>query len=290
MRPRDLAAPAALAGLRAWRAMAGGGVSGGFRILLFHHVPPSSLPAFRSLTRHMAAHHGFLTPQEAMARLDGDRLPPVPVPMGRLPCLLSFDDGFQSNFTLAETVLAEHHIKALFFVCPGLMDLAPGDQATAVNAQILSGVPGDPPPPGLMTWPELARLGDMGHVIGAHSMTHRRLSSLAGRELTAEVVESGARIARELGRPVDWFAYPFGDAAAIGSEGLAAIAQHYRFCRSGVRGINRPGMNPTGLYADHLDLTAAPAWQHLVLEGGLDFHYGAARLTLAALTPHNTPP
>ena len=41
--------------------------------------------------------------------------------------------------------------------------------------------------------------------------------------------------------------------------------------------------------AQTLDLAAAPAWQRLVLEGGLDYHYRHARRNLAELV-HNTPP
>lgn len=57
--------------------------------------------------------------------------------------------------------------------------------------------------------------------IGAHSMTHPRLKTLADEASQAEIVESKAVVEREIGKPVKHFAYPVGDATSAGIREFA---------------------------------------------------------------------
>ncbi len=255
--------------------------SGGFRILLLHDVPPTDREAFADVVGHVRRHHGVLSPDEAAAWLDGH--PRIAIRRGRPPCLFSFDDGFASNAEVARDILTPAGIAGLFFVCPGLIDLTPQDQPAAVAAGIFDGrIDGAELDRRLrlMTWNEVEALAVSGHTIGAHSLTHRRLSRLRGGTLAHEILDSGARIETRLGTPVTWFAYPFGDIDSIDAETMRIIAGRYRFCRSGVRGANGRTTHPLALRGDHIDLTAPSAWQRLTLEGGLDGRYRAARRRL----------
>src|SRR2546421_5063146 len=67
---------------------------GAFRILVFHDVPESQRQALDRLVRHLLDVRGILTPEEAEARLEG-KAPSGS--NGRVPYLLTFDDGFSSN-------------------------------------------------------------------------------------------------------------------------------------------------------------------------------------------------
>ena len=49
-----------------------------------------------------------------------------------------------------------------------------------------------------------------GVTIGAHTLTHPRLSTLSDDEQRHEIVQSGQQLAELLGREVKSFAYPFG--------------------------------------------------------------------------------
>lgn len=295
---RDLVAGPWLLGHRLWqRAVPAKTQGGAFRILLFHHVPESKFGRFDAMIARLSAQHGLLTPLEAAGRLDGALTPPPAAPKaGRLPCLLSFDDGFASNLDLARGVLDRHGVKALFFVCPGLIDLAPGERPAAIARTIFGGslAPEDlAAGQRLMGWDELAELRDAGHGIGAHTLMHRRLAGLAENDLEQEITDSGRRIEQRLGAAPDWFAYPFGNIDAIDARALAIVSRHYRFCRSGVRGANFPGGDPLALCADHLDLERPPAWLHLAIEGGLDGRYADARARLNAMARaarHNSAP
>ena len=268
-----------LCGLRAWRRI-GAPPPPALRILLLHDVPEARLGALDRLLDTVKRRHGFVTPDEAEAWLAG-----AAPQQGDSPCLLTFDDGFASNHAAA-TVLDRHGVRALFFVCPGLVELEGEAQRQAIAATIFDGRPGGADPPHdlrLMSWQEIGALEEMGHTIGAHSMTHRRLSLLRGDSLAREVLDCNEVLAARLGTRATWFAYPFGSLDSISTAALAVIASEYRFCRSGVRGPNTGATDRLALKADQIDLEAPDAYQSLVVEGGLDWRYAVQRRHLDAL-------
>jgi len=134
-----------------------------------------------------------------------------------------------------------------------------------------------------MSWPEVIELAARGHVIGAHGMTHRRLTALGGAELEREIADAGAILSERLGAPSAWFAFPFGDVASVSRPALKAIGRHYRFCRSGVRGLNTHRTERCAVLADAVDLAAPQAYRRVILEGGLDRFYWRARRRLDSL-------
>lgn len=285
MTARDLLAGPWLAWRNARRALARPAhPAGAFRILLLHDVPAAQHPRLARLLDRIAKRGGFIGPDEALARLAAP--PGAGARAGDPPWLVTFDDGFASNRVVAETMLAPRAIRAVFFVCPGLIDLPPGTQRDAVRQRVFAGNPAASVPPGdspLMRWDDLAALAHGGHGIGGHSLHHARLSALGADELEREVAGTAARLADRLGAPADWFAYPFGDIAAIDAPALSVIGRHWRLCRSGVRGTNRAGTHRLALLADHVDLSATPDWQDLTVDGALDGRYGAPRGRLAAM-------
>ena len=63
-----------------------------------------------------------------------------------------------------------------------------------------------------MTWDELRGISkDALCTIGSHTVNHYALAQLSEADALHELVESGRRIARELGKAPRFFAYPYGD-------------------------------------------------------------------------------
>jgi peptidoglycan/xylan/chitin deacetylase (PgdA/CDA1 family) len=280
MSARNILAPLLLGGFTAWRALAGRRYPPqAFRILLLHDIPERHRGALDRLLSWIGQRHGFLSPAEAEARLSGNVTGGA---SGRVPVLVSFDDGFVSNHLVARAVLATHGVRAVFFICPGLMDLAPEEQKATVAKRLYRAQPPTVIEP-LMGWEQIGELREGGHLIAVHTMNHRDLSSLTGDALEEEILRAGTRIREETGAWPDWFAWPFGDIAAIDAGALGVISRHYKFCRSGIRGVNAPGGSGLELFADHVDLDASFSWQKLALEGGLDGRYRSARARLAEI-------
>lgn len=254
---------------------------GGLRILLFHGVREAERPAFESIIAEAASRGHLTTPAEAAAMLT-DRAPAEV----STRVLISFDDGFASNAAIAAPILDRYHAKALFFVCPGLLDKSGDEQRSAVATGIFDGrLRGSDlgPTSELMTWSDLDGLAKKGHVIGSHTLHHRRLTTLSTAEMEDEIGGSADRIGRHLGAKPAWFAYPFGDIGSINLEGLQMAARYHSFCRSGVRGINHRGASSLALRTQSIDLSRSRAWHVLAAEGGFDWRYAEARLRLDAL-------
>ena len=121
---------------------------------------------------------------------------------------VSFDDGYADNLTAAYPIAARLGVPITVFV--------------AVQP-VLDGRPfpwdereehGRP-----LRVEELRRLANLSGVgIGAHTMTHPRLSSIPEEDQKREMREARSRLAELIGRPVDLLAYPFGKAGDIGLE------------------------------------------------------------------------
>ena len=64
----------------------------------------------------------------------------------------------------------------------------------------------------MLQWEELAEMHRLGMTIGAHTLTHANLPSAGAADAAVEIVESKARLERELSTPVTMFSYPNGGA------------------------------------------------------------------------------
>jgi peptidoglycan/xylan/chitin deacetylase (PgdA/CDA1 family) len=111
---------------------------------------------------------------------------------GEGPCparavALTFDDGYMDAYTAALPILQQHGYVATFYLVSGFVGQ-----------------------PGYLGWAEARAMRDAGMEIGAHSVTHPDLTSLGLDDLRAQVAQSGATIAAELGTPVRSFCYPAG--------------------------------------------------------------------------------
>lgn len=256
---------------------------GAFRILTLHHIPRAHDEGLRRLLAYLSEEHGILTPAEAESRLAGrghgsER--------AKVPCLLTFDDGFASQARVAAEILDPLGVKGLFFLCPGLMDSPLKRQAEIISRHIFDGAvaPGElPPDQTLMSWDEAASLAAAGHAIGSHTLSHRRLAGLENGARVLEVLEARRVLEARLGIQIAWFSYPFGDVDSIDAPALKVVAREHRFCASGIRGLNSAGTHPLGLFREEIKLDASYDYQKLVLAGGLDFLYRRRRQRLGQM-------
>jgi len=245
-----------------------------FRILVLHDVPESHTPHFKRLLDYLLEEHGIITPQEAASRL----LKKVfSKSIRQIPYLLTFDDGFKSNALVVQKILGEYGLKAIFFICPGLVDLPPEKQLQTAPPNIFRK---NLPSPevssnfSLMNWEDLKSLVKDGHTIGSHTWSHRKLSSLSQPEdLAQEIIKPVAKIKNKLGIGIEWFAYPFGDLESIDALSLQLIEKKYKFFCTGLRGINSLKTPLMGLCRESINFNMDFDYQKIILKGGLDLCY-----------------
>lgn len=118
--------------------------------------------------------YGFMT--------KGDKLPEKPI-------VITFDDGYEDNYTNAYPVLKEMGFKATIFV--------------------VSGGTGKGPFP-YMNDSELSELDKNGIDIEPHTVDHKKLDTLSYQDQKNEIELSKSILQAKLGKKMKYFAYPYG--------------------------------------------------------------------------------
>ena len=191
----------------------------GIRVLTYHRFGTSRLDPCCVVPADFEAHLDWLGTQAAVlapATFDAIMTGHAPAPPHAV--LISIDDGHASVAVHALAALDRRGMKALLFVCPGL-----------VGAE------------GFMGWRDLADAAEAGHVVASHGHSHRSLGRLSLREALREVDEAGAALARQ-GPAAPYFSFPFGTRADWSAPLVAALRDRgYRYCFSARHGSCRPG-------------------------------------------------
>jgi peptidoglycan/xylan/chitin deacetylase (PgdA/CDA1 family) len=129
---------------------------------------------------------------------------------------LTFDDGFRNFYEHAFPVLQRLRFPATVFVVSGYC----GGQNNWPSQPKNNGIPAAD----LLRWSEVEELARAGIEIGAHTVTHPRMSLLSPQETEEELLRSRDAIEDRIGRPVRSFAYPYGES----TPGVrAAVGRHF---------------------------------------------------------------
>jgi peptidoglycan/xylan/chitin deacetylase (PgdA/CDA1 family) len=136
-----------------------------------------------------------------------------PGALPRRAALLTFDDGYRSTREVALPWLRRFGYPAVVFVPTGFIggrnDFDEGNEPTEA----------------ICDWDDLHALEREGVAVQSHGVTHRAFSRLDSAEQQEELRSSRAALEAGLGRPVEVFSYPFGDAgpdATASAEWLSA--------------------------------------------------------------------
>lgn len=245
---------------------------GAVKILIYHDIPASRLEQFNDHIKALYNSYPFLTPNQFHAFMNGDYC------MEGLHLLITFDDGFLSSKIAAMEILEPLKIKSFFFVTANFIGLT--NEALwrrFVSQKIYDGLKheneiGHEYAP--MDWKDIIWLKNHGHTIGSHTLNHVRLSRLPTVDaLASEIIGSGDILEKRLDMTINDFAYPFGDIGSISPEALALIQKRYKYCFSGLRGLNRPSTHPMSIFRDAINLGDTVDYLKLQAEDGLSLLY-----------------
>jgi peptidoglycan/xylan/chitin deacetylase (PgdA/CDA1 family) len=145
---------------------------------------------------------------------------------------LTFDDGDASALAALDP-LRTHGFQATQFLVAGRIG--------GTNDWDGTGAP-------LMDERQIREWLAAGHTIGSHSMTHARLPNLSAAAMREEIRASRRRLEDLFGRPVETFAYPWGD----WDERVAGEVQAagYRAAFTTIPGVNGSAANVFALQRD----------------------------------------
>jgi peptidoglycan/xylan/chitin deacetylase (PgdA/CDA1 family) len=84
--------------------------------------------------------------------------------------------------------------------------------------------------PGYMKREQIKQLSDEGHVIGSHTWDHMNVKKMEEKDWATQVEKPSRQLAEITGKPIEYFAYPFGlwnhdVAAKLSDHGFKAAFQ-----------------------------------------------------------------
>ncbi len=108
-------------------------------------------------------------------------------PLPEKPVVISFDDGYESVFSLARPILRQHGLRATQFIISSFIGRH-----------------------GYMNETMIRQLVTEGHEIASHTASHPNLTGLSRAAQESELARSRAELSGRFGVPVDFLCYPAG--------------------------------------------------------------------------------
>lgn len=145
---------------------------------------------FEKQMDYLAAHnYSVISLSELLKELKGGQLPPKPV-------VITIDDGFKSNYTLAYPVLKKYNFPATLFIYTNFIEKNNGS----------------------LTWEEIREMTKNNIEIGSHTLSHCNLLKYKKNEnyetylarIRREIFLSKEILESKIGSKVKFFAYPYG--------------------------------------------------------------------------------
>jgi peptidoglycan/xylan/chitin deacetylase (PgdA/CDA1 family) len=103
------------------------------------------------------------------------------------PIMLTYDDGDADQYNIAAPEMAKHGFKGVFFI-----------MTVSLGRSIY------------MTKEQVKKLSDEGHVIAAHTWNHQNVKTYTDADWDKQLTESSKQLEAITGKPIQYFAYPFG--------------------------------------------------------------------------------
>lgn len=148
--------------------------------------------------------------------------------------VLTFDDGYHDNYLNLRAVTEATRIPVLLFISTEKVST---QQEFAHDHQW--GLKGFLP----LTWEEVRRLERCKLQIGSHTRTHFDCGSADPTALESEIVGSKADLEGQLGHPVSFFSFPWGQPANFSPLAVDLARNTYAYVCSAYGGANHPGTN-----------------------------------------------
>lgn len=123
--------------------------------------------------------------------LEKNNLPPKTV-------ILTFDDGFEDNFTKAFMILKKHNFSATIFLETEVLGREKSNKSGIIYK--------------MLNWDQIKEMKMSGMIdFGAHTLSHPKLSQLSWDSAESEILQSKKILESKLQKKCDFFAYPFGN-------------------------------------------------------------------------------
>ena len=165
------------------------------QVLLMHDLHEGERDRFRELLRQLATRYDLIPYSEAVRRITTGAI-------DRSYLAFSFDDGLHGCWAAAK-ILEEFGTRGMFFVCPKIIEANKKQQSKFCRERLWMG------PRSFLSWSEIAKMSDLGHEFGSHTMNHVFVDRVNREQLAEELGDSKRMLEKSVGT-CDHFAWPYG--------------------------------------------------------------------------------
>lgn len=234
-----------------------------FRILMLHNIQKKNFQLLENNLKVLKKNYNFINPQI---------LKKFNFPKEKNNLLITFDDGFKSNYIFAKTILKKLKIKAVFFIVTDLINFGNHNKKLIFKnifqeKKLLNNFKYE-----VMSWNDIRNLEKMGHVIGSHTKSHLRLSDIKSLPDLRDQIITPINVFKKnkIQKPI-FFAYSFGDFSSFNKRCFDIAKSKYKFIFSGIRGDNFKKNKI--LYRDNIEDNYSLNIINFFLRGYSDFLY-----------------
>ena len=234
-----------------------------FRILMLHDIEKKNFQLLEDNLKALKKNYNFIDPY-VLKKSD--------LPKGKNNLLLTFDDGFKSNYIFAKTILKKLKIKGVFFIVSDLINSNNHKNKLIIKnifpeKKLLNSSKFN-----AMSWNDVRNLQKMGHIIGSHTKSHLRLSDIKSLPNLRNQIIAPITVFKKnkIKKPI-FFAYSFGDFSSFNKKCFNIAKSKYKFIFSGIRGDN---IKPKKMmYRDNIEDNYSLNTINFFLKGYSDFLY-----------------
>ena len=174
-------------------------------ILLYHHITNDefskedaiSLISPEDFRLHMTAIKANFNPISLRQYCDYVLCDDGSVTIPKNPIIVTFDDGYLSNYELGFPILKELNIPATIFVVTDTVGAVAGEGKVNYSH---------------FTWEQAKEMEDSGLIdIQSHTVSHKKTDELAFEQQILEIRKSKYDVEKNMGKVCDMIAYPYGN-------------------------------------------------------------------------------
>jgi peptidoglycan/xylan/chitin deacetylase (PgdA/CDA1 family) len=240
------------------------------RILTYHDIEKKYEKKFFTQLKSLKKNWNFISTIEFEEHLSKKKI------LKGKNLLITFDDGFKSNYLIANKILNRFKIKAIFFVPSEFIKIKSKIKSkNFVKQNILDrSYSNDNYIPSNMSMNNLKSLLKLGHTIGCHTKSHKMLSEIKDiKEMKHEVLDSAKYLENALNITIKHFAYTYGNFKSINNLSLKVSLSKFNFIYSSFRGNNYNNKNKTIIKRDTVYLDKKNNLLLIFLSGLFDLTY-----------------
>jgi peptidoglycan/xylan/chitin deacetylase (PgdA/CDA1 family) len=164
-------------------------------ILCYHNIRDFSANASGNIKTYTVKPAAFAAQMKALADEGYHTILPNQLydylvhdaPLPSKPIMITFDDTREEQYSIGAAEMKKYGFKGVFFV-----------MTVSINR------------PNYLTKDQIKNLSDSGNSIAAHTWDHHMVTKYTGDDWNTQLVKPKKKLEEIIGKPVNYFAYPFG--------------------------------------------------------------------------------